>query len=309
MRHEIALPDALWGIEGVEFHGGLSFIKGGLAFADMVNTVSPTYAQEILTPAFGYGLEGLLQHRADRLVGILNGVNYREWDPDNDPHLSTNFNSRHLEGKAANKAALQASFNLPIDSATPLLGMVGRLVEQKGIDLILDALPAIMQQGAQVVAVGSGNKVFEEALRDAAATYPKQMATFIGFSETLAHQVEAGSDIFLMPSRFEPCGLNQLYSLRYGAVPIVSHTGGLADSVTDATPENIKAGKATGFHLRHITRDGLLEATQQALTLYREHPSIWRRIVTTGMRQEFSWKKSAKEYLALYQQALQHKNR
>ncbi len=166
-----------------------------------------------------------------------------------------------------------------------------------------------MQQGAQVVAVGSGNKVFEEALRDAAATYPKQMATFIGFSETLAHQVEAGSDIFLMPSRFEPCGLNQLYSLRYGAVPIVSHTGGLADSVTDATPENIKAGKATGFHLRHITRDGLLEATQQALTLYREHPSIWRRIVTTGMRQEFSWKKSAKEYLALYQQALQHKNR
>ena len=301
----LGLPQSLWGIHGLEFYGGLSFIKGGLSYSDIINTVSPTYAQEILSPTYGYGLEGLLAHRHDRLVGILNGVNYKEWNPADDPHLKHHFNHNDLEGKAQNKRNLQGQFGLPKKSDIPLLGLVGRLVEQKGIDLVLDIIPQLIEQDAQLVVLGSGHKRFEQALSQVASDHPRHIAVHIGYNEALAHQIEAGADIFLMPSRYEPCGLNQIYSLRYGTVPIVRKTGGLADTVVDASDEHLEAGDATGLHFEHANREGLWWATQRALTLYREQPKLWQKMVKRGMKQDFSWKQSAKHYLELYERAQQ----
>ncbi len=298
------LPHELWGIHGLEFHGGLSFIKGGLSFADMISTVSPTYAKEIQTPAYGCGLEGLLNHRKDRLKGILNGVDYNHWNPAKDSYICANYDHRSLAKKALNKAALQKEFGLPVSAQAPLLGLVGRLVEQKGIDLILGILPRLVELGAQVALIGSGEKHFEEALTELAAIYPNHIATFIGYDEPKAHRIEAGADMFLMPSRFEPCGLNQIYSLRYGTIPIVRHTGGLADTVVDLNKETQSNGKATGIHFQHSTLEGLLWATERAIHLYRNEPELWRTMMVTGMQQDFSWKKSAREYVQLYQQAL-----
>lgn len=301
----LKLPHFLWGMQGLEFHNGLSFIKGGLVFADMINTVSPTYAEEIRTPYFGYGLDGLLKHREDRLVGILNGVDYKQWNPANDPHLQYHFDSHHLENKAKNKQFLQQQFELPQDPEKPLLGLVGRLVEQKGIDLVLDIIPQLIALEAQLVVLGTGNKRFQVELEAAAGQYPEQIAVQIGFSEATAHRIEAGADMFLMPSRFEPCGLNQIYSLRYGTAPIVRHTGGLADTVIDANDENIKLGTASGFHFEHANAAELLQACERAISIYRQHPQRWNKIITTGMKQDFSWKQSAKHYLELYQTARQ----
>ena len=299
----LKLPHYLWGMQGLEFHGGLSFIKGGLVFSDMINTVSPTYAEEIRTPHFGYGLNGLLNHRDDRLVGILNGVDYKQWNPANDPHLAYHFDSHHLEGKSKNKLALQKQFGLPQQADTPLLGLVGRLVEQKGIDLVLSIIPQLVELNTQLVVLGTGNKQFQAELEEAAAKYPQQVAVHVGYSEALAHQIEAGADMFLMPSRFEPCGLNQIYSLRYGTTPIVRHTGGLADTVIDASDDNIKQGKASGFQFEHANAAELLRACERAISIYRQQPKAWHKIITTGMRQDFSWKQSAKHYLDLYQDA------
>jgi len=301
----LKIPHFLWGMQGLEFHGGLSFIKGGLVFADMITTVSPTYAEEIRTPHFGYGLDGLLNHRGDRLVGVLNGVDYKQWDPATDPLLKHHFDSHNLEGKAKNKAELQKQFGLPQNAETPLLGLVGRLVEQKGIDLVLDIIPQLIELGAQMVVLGTGDKGFQASLEAAAAKYPEQIAAHIGFSEAMAHQIEAGADMFLMPSRFEPCGLNQIYSLRYGTAPIVRHTGGLADTVIDASDENIKRGTASGFHFEHASAIELLQACERAISIYRRQPQLWKKIITAGMKQDFSWKQSAKHYLELYQTAQQ----
>lgn len=298
------LPPYLWGIDGLEFHGGLSFIKGGLVFADMINTVSPTYAAEIRTPHFGYGLDGLLNHRADRLVGILNGVDYKQWNPASDPHLKHHFDAHKMEGKAKNKRQLQKEFGLPQRSATPLLGLVGRLVEQKGIDLVLSVIPQLVQNDAQLVVLGTGDKRFQAELQQASEDHPEHIAVHVGFSETMAHQIEAGADMFLMPSRFEPCGLNQIYSLRYGTAPIVRHTGGLADTVIDAHDETIEQKTATGFQFEHATHEGLWRAIERALSIYHDQPKIWHQIITTGMRQDYSWKQSAKHYLYLYHLAL-----
>ncbi len=302
------LPKKLWGMHGLEFHGGLSFIKGGLAFADMISTVSPTYAQEIRSPMFGYGLEGLLNHRSERLTGILNGIDYKEWNPAADPHLPHPFDRHDLSGKAKNKQALQQQFGLPQQSDTPLLGLVGRLVEQKGIDLVLSIIPNLIHQNSQLVVLGSGDKRFQQALTEVAAAHPHNIAVHIGYNEPLAHQIEAGADIFLMPSRFEPCGLNQIYSLRYGTVPIVRHTGGLADTVVDASAANLTAGTATGFQFEQANSDDLWSTTHRAISLYRDHPEQWRQLITTGMKQDFSWKQSARHYLELYDQAIQHRN-
>ncbi len=299
------LPHFLWGMQGLEFHHGLSFIKGGLVFADMINTVSPTYAEEIRTPHFGYGLDGLLNHRADRLVGILNGVDYKQWNPANDLYLKHHFDSHKLDGKAKNKGELQKQFGLPQQADTPLLGLVGRLVEQKGIDLVLDIIPQLIELDVQLVVLGTGAKTFQAELEAAAAKHPQQIAVHIGFSEAMAHQIEAGADMFLMPSRFEPCGLNQIYSLCYGTAPIVRHTGGLADTVIDANDENIKLGQASGFHFEHASANELLQACQRAISIYRQQPKLWKKIITTGMKQDFSWKQSAKHYLKLYQTAQQ----
>ena len=301
----LALAPALWSPEALEFHEHLSFIKGGLVFADQLTTVSPTYAREIQTPEFGGGLDGLLRHRATRLTGILNGIDDSEWNPARDRHLVKTYSARQPQGKAANKLALQKEFGLTADSGAPLIGMVGRLVSQKGIDLVLDTLPALMHRSLQLVVLGSGETGYEEALRRQVARYPGRLAVRIGYDEALAHRIEAGADMFLMPSRFEPCGLNQLYSLRYGAVPVVRRAGGLADTVTDATPENIRGGKATGIVFRDATAGALLAAVDRAASLWRD-AGRWKKIMLTGMGRDFSWRHSAREYMRLYKQMLRH---
>jgi starch synthase len=296
----LALPPELWTMHGLEYYGQLSFIKGGIVYADMLNTVSPQYAQEICTPAFGCGLESLLQHRADRLVGILNGADYKEWNPAKDSYIAQRYNAFSLHRKSANKTALQQRFQLPADSAVPLMGMIGRLAEQKGFDLMLAVLPQLVRRPVQLVVLGSGSRQLEEELRQAVAAYPARVAAHIGYHEDLAHQIEAGADIFLMPSRYEPCGLNQIYSLRYGTVPVVHRTGGLANTVIDASDETLRSGAATGFIFDEPTPAALLAALNRALDCYQQ-PRLWKRLAYVGMQQEFGWRQSAHQYVELYQ--------
>ena len=241
------LPQSFWNMNAMEFYGQFSFMKGGLVYSDWLTTVSPTYAQEILTPEFGCGLEGLLQAREEHLIGILNGANYGIWNPNKDPHIDQPYNSRSLEGKALNKESLQRACRLPVLPDVPLIGHISRLVEQKGIDLLISALPELLKRKMQMIVLGNGDPEFEKGLQDVAKRHKDRMSVHIGYSEELAHRIEAGSDMFLMPSRFEPCGLNQLYSLRYGTVPVVRRTGGLADTVVDATGATLEQGSATGF--------------------------------------------------------------
>jgi starch synthase len=293
------LPPHLWSLDALEFHGNLSFIKGGLAFADWLTTVSPTYASEIQTSVFGHGLDGLLRHHADRLTGILNGIDAGLWNPARDPYLASRFSARRLPAKRPNKHALQEEFGLPVDDDVALIGMIGRMVHQKGIDQVLAALPALMREKIQLVVLGTGVAEFERAVREAATRYAGRMSVLIGYDEPLAHRIEAGADIFLMPSRFEPCGLNQMYSLRYGTVPVVRRVGGLADTVVDATPEALRDGSATGIVFDGDGEEELVTAVRRALALYAK-PRTWRRLMQNGMRQDFSWKHSAEEYLTLY---------
>ncbi|HHC73268.1 MAG TPA: glycogen synthase GlgA [Thiotrichales bacterium] len=306
---QLHLPAELWSPNGLEFYGRLSFIKGGLAFADRLTTVSPTYAREICTPEYGYGLEGLLQYRSHVLHGVLNGVDYSVWSPENDPFIRRRYTPRNVViGKPDNKRALQERFGLPLRREPPLIGMVSRLVSQKGIDLVLEALPGLLELGIQLVVVGTGERRFEEALREAAAAHPRQVAVHIGYDEALAHQVEAGADMFLMPSRFEPCGMNQMYSLRYGTVPIVRQTGGLADTVVDTNPETVRDGSATGFLFRPSTAQALRITVQRAVEWFGRR-SAWRAVMRAGMRQDFSWERSARTYLKLYRLAMEDRNR
>jgi starch synthase len=295
----LRLPANWWSMDGLEFHGHLSFIKGGLVFADWINTVSPRYAEEIRTPQFGCGLEGLLEHRKSQLSGILNGVDYRTWSPGRDPLIVRRYTARTLKLKLENKRALQAAFGLPDDPFVPLFAHVGRLVDQKGIDLILQLLPTLLKRHLQLVIMGTGQPALETALRNAGRKYPDRIGIRIEYDEALSHQLEAGADAFMMPSRFEPCGLNQLYSLRYGTPPIVNNTGGLADSVVDASDANLEAGTATGFVFDKTETAPLLDAIDRTLDLYAE-PDRWKRLLQTGMHQDFSWARSAAAYLDLY---------
>lgn len=299
----LGLPGKLWTPDGVEFYGHFSFIKGGLSYADRITTVSPTYAKEIRTPEYGYGLEGLLTHRAQRLEGILNGVDYGIWDPSRDPVIKKTYSAAKFGLKAENKRALQESFGLPTEEKTPLIGLVGRMVEQKGIDLVVAALPDLLARPIQVVALGNGESSFEKELLALAQRHPGQLGVRIGYDEILAHLIEAGADMFLMPSRFEPCGLNQLYSLRYGTPPIVRRTGGLADTVVDADEDALKKGTATGFVFEEADPAALAEAVRRALDLYA-NPRQWRRIATNGMAQDFSWDNSARHYLDVYRRSI-----
>jgi len=235
------------------------FDNGGVVFADRINTVSPTYAEEIQTPEFGCGLDGLLRHRQNRLSGILNGVD-KNWDPAHDPALIKNYSLRDPKGKQDNKKALRQELHLLESRQTPLLAFIGRLVEQKGVDMLLEILPEIVKLPAQITFLGSGEKRYEQALQQLAQRYSEQIAVRIGFDEALAHRIEAGADMFLMPSRFEPCGLNQMYSLRYGTLPIVHRVGGLADTVVDSTPATLKDSTATGVVFDRADSFVLLEA-------------------------------------------------
>ncbi len=295
----LGLPPEWWSMHALEFHGRLSFIKGGLVFADWLSTVSPTYADEICSPEFGFGLDGLLASRRDRLSGILNGADYDQWNPGRDPLLPQHYNRRSLAGKAACKAALQRRFGLDVRPDRPLFGHIGRLVEQKGIDLILAAVPQLLERQVQLVVLGSGEARFEAALRQLQAATPGQVGVEVAYDEALAHLIEAGCDGFLMPSRFEPCGLNQIYSLRYGTVPVVHAVGGLADTVVDASPTALREQRATGFQFHGASLANLVQAIDRALQAWAR-PDLWRQLVTTGMRQDFSWKRSAGRYAELY---------
>lgn len=296
---KLDLPPHFFSMGLLEFFGGTNFLKSGLVFADYLNTVSPTYCREILTPELGQGLQGVLLERRERLSGVLNGVDYEQWDPRGDPHLPANYDAGDLSGKAVCKKALRREMGLPVYRGA-VIGMITRLIPQKGIDLVLDVLDEMMRLDLQMVILGAGEPVLQHRLMEAAARYPRQIAVRLGFDEELAHRIEAGSDMLLMPSRYEPCGLNQLYSLRYGTIPIVRATGGLADSVADALPSHLASGSATGFAFESLSGHALLTTLRLALTYYRNR-AAWKGIVRTAMEADFSWDRSAREYSKLYE--------
>jgi starch synthase len=295
----LGVPGHWRGLEGVEFWGQLSMLKGGIQFADAITTVSPTYAREIQTPEHGIGFDGILRARAARLRGILNGIDTRVWNPAQDALLPHRFQRDDLSGKAACKAALQARAGLRGDPAAMLFAVVSRITPQKGIDLVLQNLPRLLSSGAQLVVLGQGDPALQQALREAADRHPKQVAVTLGFDEGLAHLIEAGADVFLMPSRFEPCGLNQMYSQAYGTPPIVAPVGGLLDSVTDASADPVRG---TGFVMTGADGEGLADALARAQRAWRQ-PQEWRRIQANGMARHFGWEDSAMQYLDVYQRA------
>jgi starch synthase len=281
----------------LEFHDHINYLKAGLVFADALTTVSPTYAREIQTPAFGHGLEGVLTARRDILTGILNGADYMEWNPEHDAHIAQRYSLHDLRGKAVCKADLQATVGLPVDTGLPLIGIVSRLADQKGFDLIAAAAPALMQRPLQMVVLGAGDARYQNLLQELARLHPERLSVQIAFDETLAHKIEAGSDMFLMPSRYEPCGLNQLYSLRYGTPPVVHATGGLEDTIEDVDADAVRG---TGFKFGPYTTGALLGALDRALDAYRR-PDLWTAIMRNAMRADFSWDRSAAAYIELYQ--------
>lgn len=300
---ELGLPAESFSMHGVEYYGKLSFLKAGLYYATKLTTVSPTYAREIQTDAFGMGMQGLLAARAGDLTGILNGIDTDEWNPAQDKYLDATYSIDNLAGKALDKLALQDELGLERHPHAPLLGMVSRLTQQKGSDVVIEAAPRLVELGAQMAVLGSGDAKLEAAWQQLAADYPGKIAVRIGYSEPLSHRIEAGADLFLMPSRFEPCGLNQMYSLRYGTPPVVHKVGGLADTVVHASLSNLSQGIATGFMLETLNTDTLVETLRRAFVLYK-HKLAWRQLVRTGMRQDFSWENSAREYLEVYKAAI-----
>ena len=296
----LGLPHRWRGMDGVEFWGHVSMLKAGLQFADAITTVSPTYAREIQTEASGVGLHGVLQSRADRLSGILNGIDTEVWNPASDPLIPGRFTAADLQGKALDKAALQQRCGLAASPKAMLFGVVSRLTSQKGIDLVLGNLEPLLAQGGQLVVLGQGEPALHEALQAAAESNPGAIAATFGYDERLAHLIEAGADCFLMPSRFEPCGLNQMYSQAYGTPPIVSPTGGLVDSVVDATAD---PASGTGFVMRAGDGPGFREALARAIQAWRT-PARWRAIQANGMARDFGWQRSAAQYVEVYERAV-----
>jgi starch synthase len=296
------LGPELFTVERLEFWGRLSFLKGGVTDADVLTTVSPTYAREIQTPEFGFGFDGVLRARSSDLVGILNGIDTADWDPARDPRLPKPYEVGDLSGKAVAKADVLARYRLPTDAAAmarPLIGMISRMVDQKGFDLIAALTDTLPRLDATVVVLGTGEARYQDLWTRLAADHPGRIGARIGFDESLAHLIEAGADIFLMPSRFEPCGLNQMYSLRYGTVPVVRAVGGLADTVTDYAPDR---PDSTGFVFREYSPAALLEALQRALALYGD-ATRWKALQVSGMEQDHSWDRSAREYVTIYGRA------
>jgi len=296
---EVGLPPESFAVDGVEFFGKMSFLKAGLVYADALATVSPTYAREIQREPLGFGLQGVLAGRSERLHGILNGIDGRVWNPATDRLIARRYDASRLDAKRDNKRALQQRMGLPDTPDAPLFGFVGRLTEQKGVDLIAAIAPQMIAAPAQLVVLGTGEAKFEERFATLARTHPRAIGVRIGFDEALAHLIEAGSDAFLMPSRFEPCGLNQMYSQRYGTPPIARATGGLADSIFDCSPASLADETASGFLFAEPTPRDLWAAVERALELYRDLPA-WRVLQRNGMAYDFSWEASARSYAELY---------
>jgi starch synthase len=287
---EIGLPEELYRRDLMEFWSGVSFLKGGIVFADAISTVSPGYAREIQTPEYGHGLDGLLRARSAVLTGIVNGVDYSEWSPEADPHIAASYSDTDLSGKRECKADLLRAFNLPTDNLDrPLIGIVSRFASQKGFDLLESVADAIMAEDLSLVALGAGEQHYEWLMSNLAERYPGRVSVRIAYDNILAHKIEAGADMFLMPSRYEPCGLNQIYSLRYGTVPIVRATGGLDDTIQ----------QDTGFKFHEYTGEALLSAVRAALAAYRNREQ-WSAMMKRGMRRDYSWQASAVEYMDLY---------
>ncbi len=298
--HELTLPAAHYQIEGFEYYGQLSFLKAGLYYADQLTTVSPTYAKEIQTEAFGFGMEGLLESRNADLTGILNGIDTQVWNPETDPYLFKNYSNKRIAGKKAVKRLLQKELGLAANSDSPLLGIVSRFAHQKGLDLLPVIIPKLIEQGCQFAILGSGDKTIESQFLILSQKYPNRMSVTVDYNEPLSHNIMAGADMFIMPSRFEPCGLNQMYGMAYGTPPIVSATGGLADSVIDTTKATLRNKTATGFVIDDVNETALKARILEAIT-YWQQPKIWREIQRHGMQLDVSWSQSAKAYLLLYQ--------
>jgi starch synthase len=299
----LGLPSAYWASHGVEYHGRISFMKAGLKYARRISTVSPTYAGEITTHEFGCGLDGVIRSRAADVSGILNGVDGAVWNPQTDTALASRYSPQDLTGKSRCRQALRAEFGLESVGDAPLFGVVSRLSGQKGLDLVLAVLPALLRLGGQLCLQGSGEPALEAAFTAAAKAHPGKVAVRIGYDEALAHRLIAGADALLVPSRFEPCGLTQLYGLRYGSLPVVRRVGGLADTVNDATPQALRDDVATGFVFDAATPAALEGALVQAVQAYRE-PATWRQMMYRAMAQNFSWGEAANQYFALYRQTL-----
>ena len=285
----------------MEFHGKLNFLKSGIVFAEQVNTVSPGYRNEILTPEFGFGLEGVLQEKGSHLSGILNGVDYKIWNPATDSLIAANYSPEDLSGKAACKEDLQKIAKLSVRPKTPLVGVVSRLSSQKGVDMIEAAVPLLMEKDLQLVLLGTGDTRYQKSFLEISERYPKKIGVFFAYDYELAHKIFAGADVLLVPSRYEPCGINQLYSLKYGTVPIVRATGGLTDTVEQFEPEK---DSGTGFRFSEPDPRVLAETIFNALDIFSQKPDLWKRLVVRGMTRDFSWSRSAKEYLKLYESAI-----
>lgn len=299
----LGLPPRAFHVDGVEYYGGIGYLKAGLALADAITTVSPTYASEIKTAIGGMGLGGLLTKRGDAVSGILNGIDTRVWDPAHDDLIAARFDVKRLRARDLNKSALQARLGLDIAPRALLYGVVSRLTGQKGIDLVLDALPSLLAQGAQLALLGSGDASLESALLHAAGQHPGRIAVVLGYDESLAHGIQAGVDALLVPSRFEPCGLTQLCALRYGAIPVVARTGGLADTVVDANEMALAAQMGTGVMFSPVTSDALVHALERTAELYAQ-PTAWKALQKRAMASDVSWARPAAKYAALYRALL-----
>lgn len=297
VRFPLGLPPDGYAVDGYEYYGQVGFLKAGLAYADRVSTVSPTYAKELLTPEYGYGLEGLLAHRGDAFTGILNGIDTDIWNPATDTLIPANYKQPNKKARAANRRALEDRFGLKHEKDSPLFCVISRLTHQKGLDLLLEALPMLLQTGARLVVLGTGDKDMENAFRRAATENPGRVATVIGYFEALAHLMQAGADAIVVPSRFEPCGLTQLCGLRYGCVPLVSRTGGLADTVLDA---DASPNAGNGFSFAPGNVEALSTAIERAVACFNDGPR-WRQVMARGMRKQVGWDAQAQDYLDTYE--------
>lgn len=299
--HRLGLPE-LFTVDGLEFFGKVNFLKGALLYADFLTTVSQRYAQEIQTKEYGHGLDAVIRSRAATLAGVLNGVDYTDWNPKTDRFIAANYSLGDLDGKRTCKKQLLEEFGLPAsDLSKPLLGIVSRFAAQKGFDLIAEVADSLMAHDLLFVALGTGEPKYEELFLELARRFPTKVGVCVGYNNALAHKIEAGSDMFLMPSRYEPCGLNQIYSLKYGTVPVVRRTGGLDDTIEAYAPGS---GRGTGFKFEDYSGKALLDCLTQALSVYRNNPSAWHQLVQNGMQKDFSWKTSAAQYERLYERVV-----